>query len=72
MLPGCLCPKSEIILGLTFEAELGIYYFEEVDSQHNCKGLFNKRSRLGVIEAFFIYLGFEIPGRKTKLFLLAV
>eukprot|EP00956_Cyclotella_meneghiniana_P021672 scaffold39740_cov82-Cyclotella_meneghiniana.AAC.1 len=50
----------EIILGLTFEAELGIY-FEEVYAWHNRKGPFNERPGFRMMEIFFLYLGFEIP-----------
>ncbi len=50
----------QIILGLTFEAELGIY-FEEVMAWHNCKGPFNERPGFRMMEIFFLCLGFEIP-----------
>ena len=50
----------EIILGLTFEAKLGVY-FEEVYAWHNHKGPFNKRPGFRMMEIFFLYLGFEIP-----------
>ena len=50
----------QIILGLTFEAELGIY-FEEVMAWHNRKGPLNERPGFRMMEIFFLCLGFEIP-----------
>ena len=50
----------EIMLGLHFEAELGVY-FEEVYAWHNRAGPLNSRSGFRMLEIFDLYLGFELP-----------
>ena len=49
-----------IILGLTFEAELGSY-FEEIYAWHNRTGPLYARSGFRMMEMFDLYFGFEVP-----------
>ena len=49
-----------IILGLTFEAELGSY-FEEIYAWHNRTGPLYARSSFRMMEMIDLYFGFEVP-----------
>ena len=49
-----------IILGLQFEAEIGLY-FEEIYQWHNRSGSLHKRSGFRMMEVFDLYFGYEVP-----------